>query len=828
MFKIKKIISIFVIILTFSFFVSCASSSKSETNEAGGNTPSVTEDKYYTVTFVNEGSVLKSELYKEGTLPSYDGIPTKAQDEFQYIFSGWSPTITLVNNDIIYTATYTKIKNSYTYSFYDEDGTTLIATDEVAYGTTILPPANPTKESNLEYTYQFDGWYSNGIKVTNFQITDNTSFVAKFNPIKNKYTVTWKNQDGTTLETDSNVEYGTLPSYDGNTPTKESTSEYTYQFSGWDKEISAVTGDITYTATYNSNKNKYTIIWKNYDGTILETDSNVEYGTLPSYDGNTPTKPDTEKDYYEFYGWDKEISIVTGNTTYTAMYYIMNKTEYTVNYYFQNAENDEYTLDTKASYKAYGMPYSIVIINPDDIEGFVTPKNKTVLSAHLDENNDTIIEVFYDRKKYDLSVNSNITNAGSISEGGKYKFGQEIEITASPNENYLFNDWSINNEIVSNLNTYKFTMPANDLNITADFEQYKYKLSFESLIPGFEISNTEGYYEVGKQIGLFQTNGTMYDFDIDWVRNDNKSYSGTNYSFLMTEYDLHIQIKTDKAYFTKSDTIFFGAYPKLQLKNEKLIESLNEIYGLPTTNSDWISYKYYELSKPKDYMYYIDVDYDNNGIIDYRGVYFTKYRPYDSQGSSDADYSSQDNHGYTPNKVYWFRYNIIGWNTFSTSDGYATIYSSCVLDSQAYNSYYQIESSLVAEYEHNGGIGYANSYDLSDIRKWLHLSFYLTSFSDLQKSIIQTTAIQTTYNNTIEDYIYLCSSSEISSTMYYNKDYNNTASDYALCQGFSNGIWSRTPDTYGVRATVIDYPFNSYAYVAVNSHGIVPFCKIKL
>ena len=65
------------------------------------------------------------------------------------------------------------------------------------------------------------------------------------------YTVTFKNYDGTVLQTGA-VEENTLPVYAGETPTKAADENYTYTFAGWDKEIVAATGDVEYVAQFTA------------------------------------------------------------------------------------------------------------------------------------------------------------------------------------------------------------------------------------------------------------------------------------------------------------------------------------------------------------------------------------------------------------------------------------------------------------------------------------------------------------------------------------------------------------------------------------------------
>ncbi len=112
------------------------------------------------------------------------------------------------------------------------------------------------------------------------------------------FTVTWLNYDGTVLETDENAAPGTLPTYDGATPTKTPAENYSYEFSGWSPAVTAVTGDATYTATF-----KEVVIvsyYPNYpNGTVgTPQTQTVDRGVESKLNANPFTFTD-----YSFVGW---------------------------------------------------------------------------------------------------------------------------------------------------------------------------------------------------------------------------------------------------------------------------------------------------------------------------------------------------------------------------------------------------------------------------------------------------------------------------------------------------------------------------------------------
>ena len=279
-------------------------------------TVTVTVAEMYTVKFENDdGTELQSEKIVEGETPVYKGeTPTKdADDQFTYTFTGWSPEITAVTGDVTYTATYSTTVNEYTVTFKDEDGTEL-QSGTVPYGETPAYTAEmPTKQPDAEFTYFFAGWSP---EIT--PVTGDATYTATYSSTVNDYMVTFADEDGTVLQSGM-VKYGETPEYKGETPTKAADAQYTYTFAGWKPEISAVTGEVTYTATYSATVNEYTGEFINEDGVVLQSGM-VKYGETPEYKGETPTKAADAQYTYAFAGWSPEIAAVTGDATYTATY----------------------------------------------------------------------------------------------------------------------------------------------------------------------------------------------------------------------------------------------------------------------------------------------------------------------------------------------------------------------------------------------------------------------------------------------------------------------------------------------------------------------------
>lgn len=161
-------------------------------------------------------------------------------------------------------------------------------------------PSIPSRANSSDghYIYTAAGWNRNMDAYENdpsaiTNVTGDRTVYAAYTRTVATYTVTWKN-GSTTLETDTNVPWGTVPHYDGATPTSGGQTS-----TGWLPDpTQPITGNTTFTAQYLP---VYTITFKNDTGSTTLDTQQVVQGQTATYGGTTPTS--SEDPTLAFLGW---------------------------------------------------------------------------------------------------------------------------------------------------------------------------------------------------------------------------------------------------------------------------------------------------------------------------------------------------------------------------------------------------------------------------------------------------------------------------------------------------------------------------------------------
>lgn len=236
--------------------------------------------------------------------------------------AAWDKEIPAVmpSEDLTFTAVYTPIQ--YYLRFNTNGGS---AVENFYYditSTDVLP--TPVRSGAT-----FKGWRvsaGNGSWVKNKVYSEGTSLTGFYGNVTltavweiEIHTVTWIAGDVTRV---TKWYHGATPSFDG-TPYKSSDDLHSYEFIGWDKEIVTVESDITYTALFKEIERLYTVKWL-IDG-YTACEKQYKYGETPVYDGEEPVRASTAEFDFTFSGWSPEMSEVTGDITYTALFDVFTK-----------------------------------------------------------------------------------------------------------------------------------------------------------------------------------------------------------------------------------------------------------------------------------------------------------------------------------------------------------------------------------------------------------------------------------------------------------------------------------------------------------------------
>jgi LPXTG-motif cell wall-anchored protein len=229
-----------------------------------------------------------------------DTVAVTATPGSGYHFVSWNDSnlnATRNETNVMADATYTAsfAPNSYTITF-DSAGGSAVASITQDYGTAVTAPANPTRTG-----YTFAGW-SPAVPAT--MPVGGAALTAQWTI--NAYTITFDSAGGSAVASITQ-DYGTAVTAPAN-PTRTG-----YTFAGWSPVVPATmpAGGAALTAQWTINQ--YTVIFRNWDNSILSTQ------TIP-YGGSATPPAVPARTGYTFVRWNNSVVNITGDVIALAEY----------------------------------------------------------------------------------------------------------------------------------------------------------------------------------------------------------------------------------------------------------------------------------------------------------------------------------------------------------------------------------------------------------------------------------------------------------------------------------------------------------------------------
>lgn len=381
---------------------------------------------------VMNGSEAIEYMMPYGSMPKFlSSSPQREADlDFVYNFTGWSPALSRVTGDQTYTATYSKDTIKYEITFKYQEG--------IKQGSIISRQFLPRDSMPIVPTlYPIAGYESYSWSPSVGVVTGNQTYEARWvETAPTTFNIRFNNYDGSVLKkldktTDAVyvVEADASPVYDGATPAKAATNEYTYTFTGWkgpkgftpkENALPGADADATYTAQFNA-------VDKTYDIRFFQEDGETQIGATQSLSyGATPIIPN-----------------------------------------YSRSNSDQYT-------------YSLIWVEKSSKEASEDEDDWIKSVSAVTEATDYVAYFEATTNRYTVTATSSIAAGCIISGAGTYDYGTGIELTVTPNPGYRFLYWDDDNTNTDNPRS--FTLESN-VSLTAVVEQYVQDLDLSDGTP---------------------------------------------------------------------------------------------------------------------------------------------------------------------------------------------------------------------------------------------------------------------------------------------------------------------------------------------------------
>ncbi len=327
--------------------------------------------------------------------------------------------------------------------------------------------------------YTFTNWTENGNVVSTnrsytFTVTANRTLVANFQAQPQNYTVTVSANP-----TNGGNVTGGGTYQQGQSCTVTATANTGYNFTNWTENGNVVSTQANYTFTVNSNR---TLVanFTPQQYTITATadpvnGGNVTGGGTFNY-GNNCTLSATPAAGYTFVNWTKNGQQVSTNATYT--FTVTESAAYVAHFQLQsftvNVTADPAEGGTVAGGGTFNYGETCTVTAAAN-EGYTFVNWTTGMFSVSNEISYTFtvtsnvnLTAHFELQTFQVKVSVNPAEAGNVTGEGTYNYGDEVTLTIVRNEDWHFENWTENGEVVSEEMTYTFTITS-DRDLDANF-----------------------------------------------------------------------------------------------------------------------------------------------------------------------------------------------------------------------------------------------------------------------------------------------------------------------------------------------------------------------
>lgn len=414
-------------------------------------------------------------------------------------------------------------------------------------------------------TYEEGGYTTYTCSACGYSYVDNET-----DKLEHNYSSSWSYDENSHWHACTDIGYEHLKKDESSHNFTSIVTDPTYEEGGYTTYTCSTCG-----YSYVDNKTDplfITITRKNYDGTILEVDNNVSYGTTPTYEGATPIKESDSRYKYTFAGWTPEVVIATKDATYTAVF-SEEKITYTIDFDLNGGSSSSYKGPIEVKIFSKDIFFFDCVKEDWQFRGWEYNGEKIFDEKGNQLKNVTLVDDMVFKaicsQTVKLTITTNMPEAGTILGDGEYPYNTYVDVSVTPNQGYKFVGWYFEDILLSNSLNYNYTMRNKDVILEARFDLDSFSLRI------FSNNSTQGLVLLKSE---------------------------TNIDYL-TEYTEEREFTSEVTIvaYSKTDVRFLGWFDE-----SNVLVSANAVYTFNMPNHDYV------LEARRDYY---NISYNLNGGI---------------------------------------------------------------------------------------------------------------------------------------------------------------------------------------------------------------------